>query len=130
MPEKKTMMCVECKHWFPINMTIEKMEIIFTFCKKKGNPADFETSSEVFYGIGYIRSLKEFKNVLINATKENLKIFFQNTIKVYSFEENDAKFIFQDAKGNIISLREIHKFIQSDVVMQRTLYNMWMDLYR
>jgi len=130
MPEKKTMICVECKYWFPINITGEKMEIICPFCKKKGIPADFETSGEASYGIGYTRSLKEFKNVLINAEEGNIQNFFQNTVKVYSFQKKDGKFIFQDAKGNKISLREVHKFIQSDVVVQRTLYNMWMDLYR
>lgn len=40
------------------------------------------------------------------------------------------KYIFENLNGNKVDLQVVHNYMQNDVVLQRKLYNMWMDYYR
>jgi hypothetical protein len=127
----KYLKCPECFYVFPteIHGEIEELIIQCPYCKKKRKCIQFE-ESQTEYGTGYRKNLDDLKDVLEDASENEVKSFFEKDVKIYAVNYTKGNYIFEDLNGQEVSIEKVNQYIQSNVVLQRIFYNLWMGTYR
>lgn len=125
----KILKCRKCWYAFPLGKLGVKGNVICPYCKAKGFEDEFEVLSQEEYGTGYTKSLDDFKFILRDASKFIIKAFFKRNVKIFRVEIKDKKYIFKDTDGLERSVEEVYFYIQNDIVLQRMLFDIWMDLW-
>ncbi|MHA1979318.1 MAG: hypothetical protein ACW98I_20625 [Candidatus Hodarchaeales archaeon] len=127
----KYLKCPECSYVFPTEIHGEQEELIIQcpYCKKKQKCIQFE-EEQTEYGTGYRKDLDDLKDVLEDASRSVVKSFFAKDVKIYTVIYTKGNYIFKDLNGQKVSIEKVNQHIQSNVVLQRIFYNLWMGLYR
>ena len=127
----KYLKCLDCSYVFPTEIRGELEELIMQcpYCKNKYNCKQFE-EVQTEYGTGYRKKLKDFKDVLDDASRSVVKSFFEKDVRIYTVIYREGNYIFKDENEQEVSIEKVNQYIQSNVVLQRIFYNLWMGLYR
>ena len=127
----KYLKCPECYYVFPteIHGELEELIIQCPYCKKKQKCIQFE-DVQTEYGTGYRKNLDDLKDVLEDASRSVVKSFFEKDVKIFSVIYTKGNYIFKDLNRQEVSIEKVNQHIQSNVVLQRVFYNLWMALYR
>ena len=153
--EEIVLRCNECEYEFLYEGTDELNEVMIQcpYCKFTGKYTQFvdvhkelendpyyqEKNQELMKFIkehtsgpvitppfrGYKKDFCDFQDFLKEATTKQVKMFFEDVIKIYTVHFKNGNYLFTDSGGTEVSVSEIHEYIQSDVVLQRKFYNWW-----
>jgi len=123
------LICRNCRYVFNVEKNPEDL-IVCPYCKFQGKFDEFDDYGKQAEKDGYRRALEEFKDLIKRGDRRKIERFFEKNVAKYGIKYEEGDMNCYDTDGNRVKLEAVHDYIQGDVVLQRDLYNLWMDQFR